>query len=233
MPIRYTGQESITATPALVPKVTLSFDNGPEPDVTPRVLDMLAKHAIKASFFVLGRKVVTPAGRALAERAHAEGHWIGNHTYSHTQPLGELDRETALREFVRAEESLAWLEQPERLFRPYGRQGRLGKHLLHPAVVEKIVEDKFTVVLWNTVPGDWRDADGWVATALKQCASQERSLVVLHDHIAAPMKHLDRFLNELKDSGAEIVQEYPDDCVPIRQGRIVGAIERWTVGRGE
>lgn len=214
-----------------MPKVTLSFDNGPEPDVTPGVLDVLAKHAIKASFFVLGRKVATPEGRALAQRASAEGHKIGNHTYSHTQPLGELDRATALREFVKAEESLTWLDQKERLFRPYGRQGRLGQHLLHPAVVDRIVADRFTVVLWNAVPGDWRDPDGWVDTALKQCASQDWSLLVLHDHLAAPAKHLDRFLTELKKANVEIVQDYPDDCVPIREGRIIHAIERWTNSR--
>ena len=106
--------------------VTLSFDNGPEPEVTPHVLDTLAKHSVKASFFVMGRKAVTPGGHALIARASAEGHWIGNHTYSHTQPLGELDRATALREFEQTEESLAWLDQRPRLFRPYGREGRLG-----------------------------------------------------------------------------------------------------------
>ena len=111
--------------------VTLSFDNGPEPEVTPGVLDTLAKHAIKASFFVMGRKVITPKGRALAMRARDEGHWVGNHTFTHSKPLGELDREAALREFEQAEESLAWLDQRPRLFRPYGRQGKLGQHLIH------------------------------------------------------------------------------------------------------
>lgn len=156
---------------------------------------------------------------------------MGNHTYSHTKPLGELDRDAALREFMRAEESLKWLRQPERLFRPYGRQGRLGKHLLHPAVADKIIEDKFTLVLWNAVPGDWRDPEGWVARALEQCASRAWSLVVLHDHIVAPMKQLDRFIAELKTSGMQIVQDYPDDCVPIRAGRIVHPIEPWTAAR--
>lgn len=213
-----------------MPQVTLSFDNGPDPEITPGVLDVLAKHSLKATFFVLGRKVITSAGRPLAERAHAEGHWIGNHTYSHTKPLGELDAATALREFEQAEHSLDWLNQQPRLFRPYGRQGRLGKHLLHPAVVGKIIEDKFTVVLWNAVPGDWRDPDGWVETALKQCTSQDWSLLVLHDHVPGALKHLDRFLSCLKDEDVKIVQDYPDDCVPIREGRIAGDIERWTAG---
>src|SRR5579863_9643573 len=124
--------------------VTLSFDNGPEPEVTPHVLETLAKHSVKASFFVMGRKVNTAAGRALAMRASAEGHWIGNHTYSHTQPLGELDRTAALREFELAEQSLAWLDQRPRLFRPYGRAGQLGHHLLHPAVVELLVAREYS-----------------------------------------------------------------------------------------
>jgi peptidoglycan-N-acetylglucosamine deacetylase len=209
-------------------RVTLSFDNGPEPEVTPYVLDLLAKHSVKASFFVMGRKVVTPEGRALVERAAAEGHWIGNHTYSHTKPLGELDRAAALAEFERAEESLAWLDQRPRLFRPYGRQGKLGKHLLHPAIVEKLVAGGYSTVLWDCVPGDWRDAEGWMATALRECAARAWGLVVLHDQPNAALKHLDAFLRALKESGMSIMQDYPDDCVPIREGRIVGRIEDWT-----
>ncbi|MEI9815168.1 MAG: polysaccharide deacetylase family protein [Acidobacteriota bacterium] len=211
--------------------VTLSFDNGPEPDVTPGVLDTLAKHSIKSSFFVMGRKVITPAGHALAMRAHEEGHWIGNHTFSHTQPLGELDRAAALREFDQAEEALAWLDQKPRLFRPYGRQGKLGQHLIHPAVVERLVAGGYTTVLWNCIVGDWKDADGWVEKALQQCTSGARTLLVLHDQPSGAMKHLDTFLTALKDANVPIVQEYPDDCVPIREGKIVGPIEPWTSPR--
>ncbi len=211
--------------------VTLSFDNGPEPDVTPGVLDTLAKHSVKASFFVMGRKVSTAQGRSLAMRAKAEGHWIGNHTYSHTKPLGELDRAAALREFEQAEEALAWLDQKPRLFRPYGRAGKLGRHLLHPAVAERLVSGGYSCVLWNCVPQDWRDPEGWVTTALRQLTSSNWSLVVLHDQPSGAMKHLDKFLTELQESNATIVQEYPDECVPIREGRIVGSIEAWTSPR--
>ena len=215
--------------------VTLSFDNGPEPEVTPGVLDTLAKHAVKASFFVMGRKVSTPKGLALAMRAHAEGHWIGNHTYTHTKPLGELDRAAALHEFEQAEESLAWLKQTPRLFRPYGRAGKLGRHLLHPAVVDRLVAGRYSCVLWNCVPQDWRDPEGWVTTALQACKTTEWSLVVLHDQPSGAMKHLDRFLRALKDAAVPIVQEFPADCVPIQEGRIVGSMEsfmeRWTSTR--
>jgi peptidoglycan-N-acetylglucosamine deacetylase len=57
--------------------------------------------------------------------------------------------------------------------------------------------------------------------------SREWSLLVLHDQPGGAMNHLDRFLTALKESNAAIVQEYPDDCVPIRDGRIVGPIEAW------
>jgi len=210
--------------------VTLSFDNGPEPEVTPHVLDVLAKHSVKASFFVMGRKVGTPEGKALAMRARGEGHWIGNHTYSHTKPLGELDRANALREFDEGEKSLAWLDQEPRLFRPYGRAGKLGKHLFHSAVVERLVDGLYSAVLWNCVPQDWRDPEGWMETALRQCRSRAWSLVVLHDQPSGAMKHLDAFLTALEESNVAIVQEYPEDCVPIREGRVVGSMESWTSG---
>ncbi len=61
--------------------ITLTFNNGPDPDVTPLVLAISARHGILSTFFVLGDKLRDR--RALAERAHAEGHWIGNHTYNH------------------------------------------------------------------------------------------------------------------------------------------------------
>src|SRR5205085_7419310 len=129
-------------------KVTLTFDNGPEPDATPDVLACLARHDVRATFFVVGSKVIRPEGRAIAMRARDEGHWIGNHTFSHTTPLGELDRESALAEFERTEQALAWLDQPLRLFRPYARGGHLGPQLLHPAVVERLQAGRYHCVLW-------------------------------------------------------------------------------------
>jgi peptidoglycan-N-acetylglucosamine deacetylase len=206
-------------------KVTVTFDNGPEPDVTPAVLACLARHQVAASFFVMGRKANTAAGAALVRRASECGHRIGNHTYSHTTPLGELDRVTALAEFEKTEAALAWLVQPHRYFRPYGRQGKLGPHLLHPAVVKKLEAGRYTCVLWNCVPGDWRDPHAWVARAIDQCRSHPWCLVVLHDTPTGAMAHLDEFLQRIRDEGMEITQEYPPECTPIVDGRIVGNME--------
>jgi peptidoglycan/xylan/chitin deacetylase (PgdA/CDA1 family) len=206
-------------------KVTLTFDNGPEPKVTPAVLDCLAHHGVSASFFVMGRKAATPGGALLVRRASECGHRIGNHTYSHATPLGELDRATALADFEKAEDALSWLDQSQRYFRPYGRAGKLGRHLLHPAVVEKLLGGGYTCVLWNSVPGDWRDPDGWVDRAIADCRTRPWSLVVLHDTPTGAMAHLDEFLSRLKEEGMEITQDYPTECTPILNGQIVRPIE--------
>ncbi len=137
----------------------LTFDNGPDPEVTPFVLDCLARHNLKTTFFVLGEKVSDPACARIAMRAGEEGHRVGNHTFTHTVPLGDLDRDTALAEFERTERALDWLTQPRRLFRPFGGGGAIGPHLLHSAVVEKLEAGGYTCVLWNCVPGDWKYPD--------------------------------------------------------------------------
>jgi peptidoglycan-N-acetylglucosamine deacetylase len=208
-------------------KVTLTFDNGPDSEATPLVLDCLAQHGVKSTFFVLGQKVSAPAGLDLARRASREGHWIGNHTWSHGARLGNLDRESALGEFDRAEEALAWMNQPARLFRPHGGAGRLGRGLLHPAVVDRLTLGGYTCVLWNSVPGDFRDPDGWMERALADCRTREWSLVVLHDLPNGAMRHLDSFLRKLAEDGHSLTQDFPPDCTPIVDGRILQALDEF------
>lgn len=59
----------------------LTFDDGPDPDHTPQLLDLLARHGIRASFFLVGQKIERHP--ELVERIVAEGHTLGNHSYSH------------------------------------------------------------------------------------------------------------------------------------------------------
>jgi peptidoglycan/xylan/chitin deacetylase (PgdA/CDA1 family) len=208
-------------------RVTLTFDNGPDAESTPLVLDCLARHGVKSTFFVLGRKVSTPEGHELSSRASREGHWIGNHTWSHSTRLGEVTREAALEEFDRTEEALAWVQQSVRLFRPHGGAGRKGKGLLHPAVVEKLIAGEFTCVLWNSVPGDFRDPDGWMERALADCRTHAWSLVVLHDISNGAMKHLDSFLQKLLEDGHDLTQDFPPDCTPIVEGRVLQPLDEF------
>jgi len=208
--------------------LTLTFDNGPEPEVTGSVLDTLARHEIRATFFVLGHKLAQPEARKLAERAHAEGHWIGNHTWSHITPLGQLaNPEDAEMEIARTQRELGDLAHPHRYFRPFGKGAHLDKRLLNAVALNYLVRERFTCVLWNAVPRDWEDADGWVARGLEECAAQSWSLVVLHDLPTGAMRHLDRFIGEVTARGGRFRQDFPADCMPIVDGRTVLPIDRY------
>ena len=202
-------------------KITLSFDNGPDPTVTPRVLDILAGHDIAATFFVIGEKLAAPGGRELAERARAEGHWIGNHTYTHGTPLGE-DRsaDAPEREIGATQALMRGLSDARKLFRPFGGGGHLDSRVLSQAARDYLAAGGYTCVLWNSVPGDWKDAD-WAVAARRQVASQPWSLVVLHDIPGACVEGLDELLCELEDQGNDFVQEFPPDCVPMERGRLL------------
>ncbi|MGG5820237.1 polysaccharide deacetylase family protein [Falsiroseomonas sp. HW251] len=201
------------------PAVTLTFDNGPDPEATPAVLDVLRRRGLRATFFVVGSKLAEPGRRALAERAHDEGHWIGNHTWTHGGPLGQRRNSGhAQAEIARTQDLIGDLSHPDRLFRPVGGGGRLGAHLLSTEARHHLVAHGHTVVLWSAVPGDWRDPEGWPATALAQCLAQERPVLVLHDLPGGAMRHLDRFLDRLEAAGATFVQDFPDACAPMRRG---------------
>ena len=211
--------------------LTLTFDNGPEPDVTPMVLDILARRGIKATFFVIGKKVSEPAARKLAERAHAEGHWIGNHSWTHSIPLGERrEADIAECEIGQTQAAMQGLVHPNRLFRPFGGGGNLDQRLMSGPVVEYLKRGSYTCVLWNSIPRDWADPDGWVDTAMGQCQSQPSNmkswtLMVLHDLPTGAMAHLPRFLDKVAEAGGRIRQDFPPDCTPIVDGKITRPID--------
>src|SRR5687767_13033078 len=72
-------EESARAAP-----VYLTFDDGPDPDWTPRILDVLAQAGVHATFFMIGLEALKHV--PLVRRIAAEGHCIGNHTFSHRHP---------------------------------------------------------------------------------------------------------------------------------------------------
>jgi len=209
--------------------LTLSFDNGPEPEVTPVVLDILARRGIKTTFFVIGQKVSQPECRKLSERAHAEGHWIGNHSWTHSVPLGQRPGEANLAEFEigQTQAALQGLIHPHRYFRPFGGGGNLDQRLMSPPVVEYLKRGGYTCVLWNSIPRDWDDPDGWVDRAMEQCAAQPWTLMVLHDLPTGAMAHLERFLDKVGEAGGRIRQDFPPDCTPIVDGQIVRPIDHY------
>jgi protein-L-isoaspartate(D-aspartate) O-methyltransferase len=152
-------------------KLALTFDDGPGP-VTPPLLDLLAGHGARATFFVLGRMV---EGREeTLRRTVAKGHEVGNHTWSHHRPRGLSDdelRDELARTSARIEE-VAGI-RPRLARPPYGgdeeRFARVAAGLgLH-------------TVLWTVNPRDWLEPPAdWLARAILRYA-RPGAIVDLHD----------------------------------------------------
>lgn len=202
-------------------RITLTFDNGPDENVTPAVLDLLREKNLKAHFFVLGKFLGTPKLKALVERAHDEGHVVSNHSFTHEIPLGNDQRVDAVeKEIVATEKLLNEITHGEKRFRPFGGGGVLGPHLLSKSAVRYLTENKYSCLLWNCVPRDWVDQKEWCARALADCETREHTVLVLHDIPNACLEFLDEFLTTALARNFSFVLELPDDCVPIRDGKI-------------
>ena len=208
-----------------MPRLTLTFDNGPHPETTEGVLRVLGERQLRATFFVVGDELARPGGRATAERARAAGHWIGNHSMTHRVPLGDREDDQVEEEIGAAQELLGDLAHPDRLFRPFGGGGHLGAHLLSPAALDYLVRHRYTLALWNCVPRDWEDPTGWVERARHDVANEEWAALVLHDLPTGAMDHLAEFIDGELAAGVEIVQELPQACVPIRRGVTRGPVD--------
>lgn len=209
--------------------ITLTFDNGPDPEATPLVLKTLKKHGVKSTFFVIGEKLRDR--RHLSEMAQADGHWIGNHTYTHLMPLGQSREDgVAAREIGKTDSLLADLAHPRMFFRPSGNGGDLGSGLLNQEALEHLQSGRHTCILWNAVPEDWIYPTGWVSRAIELCFAREHSVLVLHDLPTGAMIHLDDFLALARQRGARFTQEFPPDCVLIESGTIVQDVRPYLMG---
>jgi peptidoglycan/xylan/chitin deacetylase (PgdA/CDA1 family) len=213
----------------VVRRISLTFDNGPEPGVTDFVLDTLAACDVRAAFFVVGSKLERDEGLRCARRAASEGHRVGNHSYHHSEPLGLLDPEASRAEIARTQALLDGFVT-ERLFRPVGgegQEGALGDQLLSPAARDLLIAERFTVVLWNVVPRDWERPDEWVDVALERCRQVEHAVLVLHDLPGGAMAQLPSFLARAKNEGARFSADFPPSCVVLERGVPRGALDAY------
>ena len=206
-------------------KVSLTFDNGPHPATTPEVLAVLERRVVKASFFMVGERLAKPGAPALAAEVKAAGHQIGNHTFTH-QMLGTLESPaTGIGEIERTQALLGDLAGEARLFRPAGGGGQLVPQIMARASWEHLAQGGYSCVLWNSVPRDWEDQEGWVRTALAGMAGNDWTVLVLHDLPTGAMAHLDSFLEQALDEGAEFTQAFPRSCAPMWRGQVL-----WEMG---
>jgi peptidoglycan/xylan/chitin deacetylase (PgdA/CDA1 family) len=159
-------------------EIALTYDDGPNPACTPELLDLLAAHNVRATFFMIGRFVRQKP--ELARRVLAAGHLIGNHTETH--PWLPLKPEATIREELRAcnkalEDALG---EPVRYFRPPHGARR-------PALIRIAAELGLKTVQWNVMAQDWKPIGAAAMLAIvdrEQARARRRqrgSNIVLHD----------------------------------------------------
>ena len=126
--------------PAKKKCVYLTFDDGPHPDHTPALLDLLAEHGAKASFFLVGREV--ERHDALARRIASEGHTLGNHSYSHPR-FEALTLDEQLEEIERTQRLLTGIDgRPRHAFRP-------PRGVLTGAMLASLVRRRHRIDYWS------------------------------------------------------------------------------------
>lgn len=172
----------ITQGPRSSRSVCLTFDDGPHPEHTPRVLDALAQEGVKATFFVIGRRAERHPD--IVKRMVSEGHLVGHHSHTHPDPMATPSAVMHL-EARRATETLGTiLGQPVRFYRPPHGKVRAWDFAGVWAL-------KQTIVLWNVDPKDFAQPTSHQITDWFR-ARQLRGgdLVLLHDtapHTAASL----------------------------------------------
>ncbi len=154
--------------------IYLSFDDGPHPDATPFVLTQLKKYNAKASFFCIGKNVLSYAN--IYEQIIQEGHVVGNHTYDHLNGW-KTDAATYLENIKSASNLIV-----SNLFRP--PYGRISRVQLKNIAADKIMPQQ--IIMWDVLSGDFD-----VQLSGEQCArnvikhAQPGSIVVFHDSAKA------------------------------------------------
>ncbi|OLE30301.1 MAG: hypothetical protein AUG44_01640 [Actinobacteria bacterium 13_1_20CM_3_71_11] len=154
------------------PEVALTFDDGPDPAFTPRVLDILREHGARATFFLVGLNA--NAHPELVERIVADGHGVGNHTWSHPY-LPDLSRDEVLRQLDATGAAIATVtgEPPGLMRPPYGSRT--------PDVLRWIRGQQLTTVLWDIDVSDWAGPPAADIVAGVSAAAKAGSIVLMHD----------------------------------------------------
>ncbi len=155
------------------PYIAMTFDDGPHATNTPRLLDILAKRHIKATFFVVGECV--DANPALLKREVAEGHEIGNHSWSHPD-LGRSSEEKVRSQMQRTKEAIERAAGVEcKVMRPpYGSLTANQRRWIH-------AEFGYNVILWDVDPLDWKEPGPSVVEHRILAEAKKGSIILSHD----------------------------------------------------
>jgi peptidoglycan/xylan/chitin deacetylase (PgdA/CDA1 family) len=161
--------EALVQVLAEDPVVALTFDDGPDPVYTPRLLDILAAHRARATFFMIGARA--DRHPELVARVAAEGHVIGNHSWDHPSfPL--ISHEERLEQVRACARAISPYD--EQLFRPpYGA--------LDLASFLDVDQLGYRVVAWKMDVADWEERDGPSIADAVMAKLQPGAIVLLHD----------------------------------------------------
>jgi peptidoglycan/xylan/chitin deacetylase (PgdA/CDA1 family) len=185
-----------------VHKIVLTFDDGPVPQHTPRILDALAKYKVPGLFFVVGQQLKVSGATEIVRRAASEGHLIGNHSFNHLD-LTQISRAEIRSQILRTHDLISPFEPRRRLFRPpYGA--------CNDTVKSVAKELGYEVVFWNTSSEDWRPENAssvWVKIAIDQISAQHVAICLCHDqpHTA---DYLPDFLGRVRQLGSHEFVDY-------------------------
>lgn len=178
--------------------VALTFDDGPDPTMTPRVLEVLRRHGVQATFFLIGERVT--GNPELVRRIVAEGHTVGNHTFTHS-PCFPLWRGSRVRQELaatgRAVEAAAGVRM--RLFRPpFG--------VTNPVIGRAVREAGLQPVGWSRRSLDtfaWRRRGAVCRSVCRRL--RDGDVILLHDRCEGADRLLDALIVEIKARGQQFV----------------------------
>jgi peptidoglycan-N-acetylglucosamine deacetylase len=179
-------------------KIYLTFDDGPIPEVTDWVLDTLKSYKAKATFFCVGDNIRKHP--EIFKRTIAEGHSIGNHTYSHLNGWNIGDREY-LQDVRQAQAEIEKMGVVTHLFRPpYGKTTLKQRTALTPA---------YQMIMWDVLSWDYeRTTHAKSAVKSMVAASESGSIVLFHDSHKSFKKTkvmLPAYMKSMSDKGYEFV----------------------------
>jgi peptidoglycan/xylan/chitin deacetylase (PgdA/CDA1 family) len=175
--------------------VYLTFDDGPHPERTQRVLNLLSQHGARATFFLQGSRIETYP-EVVADIV-ARGHTIGNHSFSHVR-FTEIPLQEQIEEINRTNTLLQRFDgRTEHAFRPpYGR--------LSPSTIALCVWNRQSVALWTHDSLDFKlDATAVVGRLLKLTISPG-DILLFHDDAEAGLLALEQLLPRWRNAGLEL-----------------------------
>ena len=193
--------------------VHFTFDDGPNPETTPAVLDALAKYDVPATFFVVTRRLAGKHGekpREILARTIADGHLVASHSVTHRH-LGKATGKTLDAELDASFKALSLAaKQPIGLFRaPFGALGGAGRARLKKLGV--------TEVFWSIDTLDWqaKDADKLRKKTLQMIVKQNGGVVLFHDVKQVTAEIIAGVLDDLEAENCKRLAAKQDPIVPV------------------